>query len=231
MGVDPAGRRLGARSRVDLPGARHGTYPFVPMTVRTTAIAVLLLTASLAGCGSSQPSSAAEDTSVTPQPTAVASSDASTSPGASAEPTTSSEPESPPVAQQEPPKPGNPTFKRVDRKPGNEPGVTTETYRITWTEPKGAADSFLVYGMTDCPRYSKKNHDTPCVVRGMPIDVSKLTQLSAVPGDKRSTTVSWDVGEIAVPPYSAILIRAANDAGNSIFTIVKSYDVCFKCVY
>ena len=85
--------------------------------------------------------------------------------------------------------------------------------------------------MTDCPRYSKKYDETPCIVPGMPIDVDKLTLLATVPGDKRSTTVSWDVGEVDMPPYWAILIRAANDAGNSIFTIVKSYDVCFKCVY
>jgi hypothetical protein len=199
---------------------------------RRGVLAVLLVAVSLAGCGSSQPSSLAEDVSTTPAPsTPVASTDPSASEVASGRPPASSEPATPGVAQREPPKPGRPTFKHVDSKPGPEKYTTTETFRITWTEPKGAAESFLVYGLEDCPRYSKQNNDTPCVVRGMPIDVAKLTLLSTVPGDKRSTTVSWDVGEIAVPPYSAILMRAVNDAGKSIFTIVKSYPVCFKCVY
>jgi hypothetical protein len=201
------------------------------MTVRMGAIAVLLLAASLAGCGSSAPSSAAEDASATSQASTAT---GSTDPGASAEPSTepntSSEPESP-AALKVPPKPGNPTFKHVSTKPGPKKFTFTETYKITWTEPKGAADSFLVYGMADCPRYSKKNHRTPCVVRGMPIDVDGLTLLATVPGDKRSTTVSWDMGEVDLPPYSAILMRAANEAGNSIFTIVKSYDVCYQCTY
>ena len=201
------------------------------MTTRWGAIAVLLLATSLAGCGASQPSSAVEDASATSPPSTAP---ASTDPSASTEPTTepaSSEPESPAVAQKEPPKPGNTTFKHVGTKPGPKKFTFTETYKITWTEPKGAADSFLVYGMEGCPRFSKKNQGTPCVVKGMPIDVDELTLLATVPGDKRSTTVSWDVGEVDIPPYWAILMRAVNDAGNSIFTIVKSYDVCYQCTY
>jgi hypothetical protein len=200
------------------------------MRSRLAAVA-LVLPIALSACGSSQPSSAAEDVSATPAADTTPPDD----PSAGA-PTASASPGPTPTAstaaaRKVPPKPGNPTFKRVDRKAGAAKGTFTETYRITWSEPKGVADSFLVYGMTDCLRYSKKYDNEPCVVRGMPIDADKLTLLGVAPGDKRSMEVSWDVGEIDVPPYSAILMRAANSKGNSIFTIVKSYDVCFKCVY
>ncbi len=136
-----------------------------PMNVRLGAIAVLLLAASLAGCGSSQPSSAVEEASATSQPsTPAASSDAAASTEASSEPTASTEPASPAVAQKEPPQPGNATFKHVDTKPGPKKFTFTETYRVTWTEPKGAAESFLIYGMPDCARYSKKYNEQ--AVRG-----------------------------------------------------------------
>jgi hypothetical protein len=201
------------------------------VTARAGTVAVLLLAVSVAGCGSSQPSSAVEVAATPASSTAVASVEPPASGPPASGPAASSEPASPTAAAKPPPKPANTTFKHVDTKPGPKKFTFTETYKITWTEPKGVADSFLVYGMTDCPRFSKKNQGTPCVVRGMPIDVDKLTQLSVVPGDKRSTTVSWDIGEVDVPPYSAILMRAVNDAGNSIFTIVKSYDVCYQCTY
>ena len=201
------------------------------MRSRLAAVA-LVLPIALSACGASQPSSAAEDVWATAAAAVTAPPDgpsASVGPAsASPAPTPKA---SPAAARKVPPKPGNPTFKRVDRKPGAAKGTFTETYRITWTEPKGVADSFLVYGMADCLRYSKKYHNEPCVVRGMPIDIDKLTLLGVAPGDKRSMEVSWDVGEVDVPPYSAILIRAANAKGDSIFTIVKSYNVCFKCVY
>jgi hypothetical protein len=201
------------------------------MTPRAGAVAALLLAVALAGCGSSQPSSAAEDVSAT---TAPSTAPASVEPSASAEPPSEEAPSTTPTAvaaRKVPPKPGNPTFKRIDTKPAAAKGMFTETYRITWTEPDGVADSFLVYGMADCLRYSKQHDGEPCVVRGMPIDADTLTLLGVAPGDKRSMEVSWDVGEVDVPPYWTILIRAANSKGNSIFTIVKSYDVCFKCVY
>ena len=54
------------------------------------------------------------------------------------------------MAQKEPPQPGNATFKHVSTKPGPKKFTFTETYRITWTEPKGVAESFLIYGMPDC---------------------------------------------------------------------------------
>ena len=158
---------------------------------------------------------------------------ATPAPSASAE-TPSAEvtkpPATPVAAKGPPPKPGNPTFKLVKETPGAG-GTTTQEYRITWTEPKGVADAFLVYGLPDCLRDQKKFDGKPCVVRGMKIPADKLVQLGVAPGDERSMKVSWDIGEIGPGPYSAILIRATNAKGDSIFTIVKSYDVCYACVY
>ena len=51
------------------------------------------------------------------------------------------------------------------------------------------------------------------------------------PGDQREMTISWDIGEIGLPPYSTILIRAKNSKGPSIFTIVHSDAVCHNCTY
>ncbi len=201
------------------------------------ALASLLLAAAfVAGCGASQPSS---DVSVlTPAPGSSASASASDAPSAetgSATPVASapaSATAAPPVqAVAPPPKPGNPTFKRVSEVPGPAQGTSTDTYEITWTEPDGVADSFLVYGLPDCLRDQKKFDGKPCVVKGMKIPADKLTLLGVAPGDQRSMTITWDVGDLGLPPYSTLLIRAKNAKGPSIFTIVHSDDVCFGCTY
>ena len=167
---------------------------------------------------------------------------ASTAPGASAAATSgpsaaiaspSAAPSVPapvPTPNAPPSRPADTTFELAKETPkGN--GLTIEEYRITWTAPAGQATAFLVYGLTDCLRYAKKYDGKPCVVKGMKIDRSQLVLLTQVPGDAREATVSWEVGEIDVPPYSAILIRATNDLGDSIFTIVHSEIVCWQCVY
>lgn len=201
-----------------------------PMTSRAGAVATLLLAVTMTACGASQPSSAVEDDTSVPTSAAAT---ASPEPSASAE-TPSAEvtkpPATPVAVKGPPPKPGNPTFKLVKETPRAGGGATQE-YKITWTEPKGVADAFLVYGLPDCLRYEKKFDGKPCVVRGMKIPADKLVQLGVAPGDERSMTVSWDIGEIGPGPYSTILIRATNAKGDSIFTIVKSYDVCYACVY
>ena len=201
------------------------------MTSRVGAIATLLLAVTMTACGASQPSSAVEDDTSAPKSSATAT--ASPEPSASAE-TPSAEVTNPPAtpvaAKGPPPKPGNPTFKLVKETPGAGGSVTQE-YRITWTEPKGVADSFRVYGLPDCLRYEKKFDGKPCVVRGMRIPADKLVQLGVAPGDERSMNVSWDVGEVGGGPYTTILLRATNAKGDSIFTIVKSYNVCYACVY
>ncbi len=130
-----------------------------------------------------------------------------------------------------PPKPGNPTFKHVGETPGPAPGTFIEQYRITWTSPKGAASSFLVYGLTVCLRDSVKYDGKACVVRGMKIPVKQLDLLGEVSGDARSIMVSWQLGEAGPGPYWAILMRATNPFGDSIFTIVHSDKVCFGCTY
>lgn len=129
-----------------------------------------------------------------------------------------------------PPKPGDPTFTLIKETPRAGGGATQE-YRITWTSPEGAATGFLVYGVTDCLRYSKQYQDKPCVVRGMKIPKANLVLLDKLPGDARSTTVSWDIDELGPGPYYAILLRASNSFGSSIFTIAYSDVVCFECVY
>ncbi len=80
--------------------------------------------------------------------------------------------------------------------PGAAQGTFTDTYKITWTEPDGVADSFLVYGLPDCLRDQKKFDGKPCVVKGMKIPADKLTLLGVAPGDQRSMTITWDVGEV-----------------------------------
>ena len=104
-------------------------------------------------------------------------------------------------------------------------------HAITWTEPDGAASGFLVYGVTECLRYAKKNHGKPCLVRGMQIPRTTLKLLGRAPGDARSMTVSWETGGAGPELYQSILIRATNSFGDSIFTIVHTEDVCYQCTY
>jgi hypothetical protein len=122
------------------------------------------------------------------------------------------------------------TFDLINETPHDE-GTTTLEYRITWSSPAGVATSFRLYGVTSCLREGKKYDGKPCVVRGMKIPSDALELIKTVPGDKRTTTVTWDVGEIGGGPYAAVLIRATNAAGNSIFAIVQSENVCYQCVY
>jgi hypothetical protein len=200
------------------------------VTARAVASAAVLLSVALSGCGSSEPSSAVEDDTSQPGASIVVASPEPSASAATASPAPSEAAATPVAVKGPPPKPGKPTFKLVKETPG--PGHTaTQEYRITWTSPKGVADSFLVFGLPDCLRYSKAFDNKPCVVRGMRIPADKLVQLGVAPGDSRSMTVSWDIGEIGPGPYSTILIRATNAKGDSIFTIVHSDDVCFKCVY
>ena len=95
----------------------------------------------------------------------------------------------------------------------------------------GVATSFTVYGVTECLRESKQNDGKPCVVKGMRIPKDTLKLLATVPGTARTVDLSWKEGEIDIAPYAAILIRASNDAGDSIFTIAWSQTVCWRCTY
>ena len=200
------------------------------------ATTVVLAACLLTGCAS-EPVSNVTDRGETPTPAATA-----PAPGASAGspsrggPTPgvdapSSAPASPAATPGEPPpKPGDPTFT-LSRQTLNADGTVTEEHTITWTSPDGAASAFLLYGLTDCLRYSAEFNGQPCVVRGMRIPKELQVLIGQVPGDARSMTVTWELGEIGPPPYWSILIRATGPGGDSIFTIVHSEDVCFECVY
>ena len=194
-------------------------------TIRT--LACLVMAGLMAGCTGSGPASASTAPTSVPSTTPPT---ASPSPETSPSPTGSAAVSATASAGVIPEKPQNPTFDLIKETP-SDTGATTLEYRITWTEPEGAAAWFVVYGVTRCLRESKENDGKPCVVRGMKIPSDSLVALSTVTGDKRTTTVSWEIGEVGPGPYAAILIRAANDAGDSIFTIVHSDDVCFECVY
>ena len=198
------------------------------MQSRRLALACLAIVSLVVGCTGAGGSAAPSPASIEPTalgPTASPS-PAPSLPSPSASPAVSAAAS----AGVFPEKPQDPTFDLIKETPSDS-GTTKQEYRITWAAPDGEATWFFVYGVVECLRASKANHGTPCVTVGMKIDVSKLVKLSTVSGDKRTTTVSWDVGEIGLPPYSAILIRAANDFGDSKFTIVHSEDVCWECTY
>jgi hypothetical protein len=129
-----------------------------------------------------------------------------------------------------PDKPAKVTFREVDRE---DLGVGTQqvTFRLTWSAPDGVADQFLVYGITRCLREEKAFDGKPCVVKGMRIPRQVQELIATVPGSDRSVDVSWQEGEIGLGPYAAVLIRATNDLGASIFTIAWSADVCWQCTY
>ncbi len=128
----------------------------------------------------------------------------------------------------EPGKPTGTTFKRVGEQPLDGGGVR-QTYQVTWKAPDGEATSFRIYGVKDCLRASKANNGKPCLVRGMAIPKSTLALLAEAPGALRSAELSWTVPRSGKQPYAAILIRAINDEGQSIFTIVHSNNVCWRC--
>jgi hypothetical protein len=63
----------------------------------------------------------------------------------------------------------------------------------------------------------------------MPIPRDSLALLAQAPGVARTIDVTWQVPKSGREPYAAVLIRATNPAGDSIFTIVHSEDVCVRC--
>jgi hypothetical protein len=67
------------------------------------------------------------------------------------------------------------------------------------------------------------------VIKGMRIPKSTLVQLAEAPGTDRSIDIDWTVPKSGKNPYAAILIRARNAAGDSIFTIAFSDSVCWGC--
>ena len=197
-------------------------------------VGLLLASALLAACSSGPQSqtTASEGPSAVPasavpsegpasaEPASEVPSEAVATPAPTAEPT--------PLAV--PPKPAKVTWKQIGSKalPG---GETRESYRLAWTAQEGLATTFAVYGVTRCLREAAKDAGKPCVVKGMKIPKSALKLIAQVPGSARTVDIAWKVGEIGPGPYSAVLIRATNGAGDSIFTIAWSAEVCVKCTY
>jgi len=209
------------------------------MTARTRLaplrlVAALLVALLVAACGSSSPTS-----QVKTAPPDVASEAPSVAPGSEA-PASTTPSDAPPTATATP----RPTAKPPSGPPDRPAKVTWKqvgstatstgsrvTYRLTWQAAAGSATEFKVYGVTSCLRESAGNDNKPCVVKGMKIPRSKLKLLATVPGDLRTVDVSWKLGESGPPPYWAVLIRASNKAGDSIFAIAHSEDVCYQCTY
>ncbi len=165
----------------------------------------------------------------TPTPTPSPSPSPTPAPVPTPAPTASPKPTPKPTP---PPQPAGVTWRRVKDMPGPGAYKVTIVFRATWTEPAGAATKFLIYGVTDCLRYSKANDRTPCIVKGMSLDTSKLVLLATASGSARSAAVKVvrDEGE-GPDPYWSYLIRAVNAAGNSKFTILEPGEVCWQCAY
>lgn len=196
-------------------------------------VAVLVLAAALAGACSQRPSSQAVDSGssgapATPiaSPSAVPPTEAPTSPPA----TPSAAPAASPPPPGIPDKPGDITYEEVDVEPLAN-GMTRYTYRIEWTAPEGVATSFTVVGVTECLRYAKAYDGKPCLVKGMRIPKGVQEVIAKVAGTERSVDIRWKQGELDLAPWPSILIRASNDAGDSIFAIVWSDTVCWRCTY
>jgi hypothetical protein len=199
------------------------------------ALAALLAVALVVGACSSKPQSQATVQTAPPSATgAPATAGPTADPGATADPEPQATPAPVPTPSPRPripDKPGSPTWTLVKQVPVESTGRILETYRITWTAPDGVADEFLVYGVKGCLREAKKFNGKPCVVKGMPIPKNRLVKLATAPGDAREMDVTIEVDEIGPGPYGTILVRAANEVGRSIFTIVHSDDVCWQCTY
>ena len=60
---------------------------------------------------------------------------------------------------------------------------------------------------------------------------SMTTRLCAVATVLLAVTMTACGASQPSSAVSAILLRATNAKGDSIFTIVKSYNVCYACVY
>ncbi len=195
----------------------------------------LLLASTLIGACSGGPQSQAiesEGPSAAPASAVPSEAPASAEPASEApsEAVVTPEPTTAPTPLAVPPKPAKVTWKHVGSK-ALAGGQTRESYRITWTAPEGAATSFTVYGVTACLRDAKKYDGKPCLVKGMKIPKATLKLIAQVPGSARTVDIAWKEGEIPIGPYAAVLVRASNDAGDSIFAIAWSADVCWQCTY
>jgi hypothetical protein len=194
---------------------------------RSAPAAALLLAWLVTACSATPVSNVSTAPETAPPPSAPASDGPTTAPATDG-PTSAPATATPAPALAEPGKPTGTTFEVVSNQPLGG-GVHRDTHRITWKAPAGEASAFLIYGVKDCLRASKKLNGKPCVIRGMPIPRDSLALLAQAPGAARTIDVTWQVPKSGREPYAAVLIRATNAAGDSIFTIVHSEDVCVRC--
>lgn len=197
-------------------------------------IALLLVSTLMGACSGGAQSQAIESEGASAAPASavpsVAPASAEPASEAPSETLVAPEPTTAPTPLAVPPRPAKVTWKQMGSK-ALAGGQARESYRVTWTAPEGVATSFTVYGVTACLREAKKYNEKPCLVKGMKIPKSTLKLIAQVPGSARSIDIAWKVGEIGPGPYSAVLVRASNDAGDSIFAIAWSADVCWQCTY
>lgn len=192
------------------------------------AMAAMLL---FAACGGGPQSEAVESVAPTSAPTQAPATEAPATAEPATEAPSAAAPATPSPTPGVPPKPTDVTWTFISETVISDTTLR-ETYHLTWSSPDGVATQFVIYGVKDCLRYSARNNGKPCVVKGMKIPSKSLVLLTKVPGALRATDVLWDKEGGAGPePYSAVLIRAVNAVGKSIFAIAWSANVCFECTY
>jgi hypothetical protein len=135
-----------------------------------------------------------------------------------------------------PPQPTHPTYTFIKETPSADGTESVIEYRATWEEPTGLATEFRIYELTACLRVASRATDgKPCVSKGMAIPKDALRLITTLPGDARSARITWPGSGDGLPGPGpgpgGVLIRASNEHGSSIFTILYSDTVCSSCIY
>ncbi len=109
---------------------------------------------------------------------------------------------------------------------------------VTWDAPQGAATEFRLYGVKFCPNDTPKAADgTPCLVEHTALPPEKLELVATAASDARSMRIEHVISEGICPNTMwcddtyALVLAAYNEVGQSVFTIVKSSDICHTCTY
>ena len=137
-----------------------------------------------------------------------------------------------------PPKPTNAKLETVSDTMSADGASETIVDKVTWDAPEGHATEFRLYAVKFCPNDSPSAKDgTPCLVEHTPLPAEKLELVQTATGDARSMTIEHTIGEGICPntPWCedtyALVLGAYNDNGQSVFTIVKSTDICHTRPY
>jgi hypothetical protein len=137
-----------------------------------------------------------------------------------------------------PPKPTGTKLTEVSSTLNADQTASTLVEKLTWTAPAGYATEFRLYAVTYCPNDSPTAKDgTPCLSPGTPLKASKLRLVKKVDGAARSMTLTHSIPEGLCEPFAwcddtyALVLGAYNAYGQSVFTIVRSIDICKTCTY